>query len=334
MGLSNFEEHSSRSSYCSSSTLDRSLTLSLLDSSECPLRSSSRFAHTPDWAEGLDLWSLSSPSTRPTNKQDLSRRMMDFHRELGLYLPRHEKPSSAPISLKTNIPIQSAKGANNPFTPERLRHLLRKEKDLLLQTDLANQHLLFESSLPPPPPAAPANSLRQCSFTLLSSLSLLLLLLRLATSIDFRSTNEVSFPLRHLPNHSPSSSQPLLTPTLNPDALKSLLKEHLTSLLTRGASTVQTHRPVNILPLEEMKEPTTSNRTDNKPIDSANYFAQHRSTLGLTVTQMELATNATKNYQSISLEKMAQQRNSLQDNESVSSQASSRPSTQPGRTNR
>lgn len=148
MGLSMFEERTS--SYCSSSTMDRTLTISLIESSECPLRSSSRFAHTPEWADGLDFWSLSS-----TSKPDApsSRRSMDFQRELGLYLPRHEKPSSAPISLKT-IPFNSKLPINH-FTPERLRLLLRKEKDLL------------ETSLPPPPP--PMNTHRQCAFVILFS---------------------------------------------------------------------------------------------------------------------------------------------------------------------
>ena len=151
MGLAMFDERTS--SYCSSSTMDRTLTISLIESSECPLRSSSRFAHTPEWADGLDVWSLSS-----TMKTDSSsRRLMDFQRELGLYLPRHEKPSSAPISLKT-IPFNS-KLPTNHFTPERLRLLFRKEKDLL------------ETSLPPPPPPPPPpmNTHRQCAFFILSS---------------------------------------------------------------------------------------------------------------------------------------------------------------------
>lgn len=136
----------------------------------------------------------------------------------------------------------------------------------------------------------------------------------------------MSLPLRHLTNPSPHPCPSQLTPSLNSDALKSLLKEHLTSLLTRGASTVQTHRPLSILPLEEIKEQSI------RTIDSSAYLAQHKSTLGLTVTPLEISTAAAaaKNYQSISLEKMAQQRNFLEDNDSASSQISSRPSTQPG----
>ena len=131
-------------------------------------------------------------------------------------------------------------------------------------------------------------------------------------------------------NPSPNPCPPQLTPSLNSDALKTLLKEHLTSLLTRGASTVQTHRPLSILPLEEIKEQSI------RTIDSSAYLAQHKSTLGLTVTPLEISTAAAaaKNYQSISLEKMAQQRNFLQDNDSASSQISSRPSTQPGQKER
>lgn len=156
MGLSTFEECSTPPPYCSPS-IDRSLTSRLIESSNIPSKTSSRFTHTPEWADGLDLWSSSQLST---TKNELSRRHFDFHNDLGLYLPRHEKPNSAPISLK-NLQINSKITTNN-LPPERIRQLLKKEKDLLLQNDLSNQQLIIDDQLPPQMPSVPANTFRQC----------------------------------------------------------------------------------------------------------------------------------------------------------------------------
>lgn len=128
MGLSAFDDYSS-SSYCCS-TMDQSLTKRLLELSSAPSQSSSRFAHTPDWADGLDTWAFTQYSM---TKLDLSRRHLDFHDDIGLYLPRSEKPKSAPTCLKT-LPI-NPKVTQTTLPPERIRHLLRKEKDLLYQSD-------------------------------------------------------------------------------------------------------------------------------------------------------------------------------------------------------
>jgi len=153
MGLSAFEECSNPSTYCCAS-IDRQLTTSLIEASNIPSKCSFRFAHTPEWADGLDTWSSSQIST---TKNELSRRHFDFHRDLGLYLPRHEKPNSAPTSLKA-LQINSKLTTNN-FTPERIRQLLRKEKDLLSQNDLPNQKITINNQTPPP---VPTNTFRQC----------------------------------------------------------------------------------------------------------------------------------------------------------------------------
>jgi hypothetical protein len=159
MGLSAFEDCSTSPPYCSPS-IDRSLTTRLIELSNSPSKClTSQFAHTPEWADGLDNWSSSQIST---SKPEISRRHLDFHRELGLYLPRHEKPNSAPTSLK-GLQINS-KITTNHFTPERIRHLIRKEKELLKQNDLTNQKLIIEQSQPPP---VPANTFRQCLLFLL-----------------------------------------------------------------------------------------------------------------------------------------------------------------------
>jgi hypothetical protein len=159
MGLSAFEECSTSPPYCSPSA-DRSLTTCLIELSNNPLKcATARFAHTPEWADGLDMWSSSQIST---TKPDVARRHFDFHCDLGLYLPRHEKPNSAPTSLK-GLQMHSKIPTNN-FTPLRIRQLLRRQKDLLTQPDSINQKLLIEQSTPPP---NPANTLRQCSLLVL-----------------------------------------------------------------------------------------------------------------------------------------------------------------------
>ncbi len=149
MGLSSFDHYSTPTPYCSPS-IDRSITTRLIESSNIPPKSSSRFAHTPEWADGLDNWSSSQVCTTKS-------RQFDFHRDLGLYLPRHEKPNSAPMSLK-NIQL-SSKLTRNHFPPERIQQLIKKEKDLLVQNDLSNQKLPIDNH-----PTILTNTFRQCLF--------------------------------------------------------------------------------------------------------------------------------------------------------------------------
>jgi hypothetical protein len=156
MGLSSFDYYSNLSTYCSPS-IDRSITNRLIESSNIPPKLSSRFAHTPEWADGLDSWSSSQISTI---KPEFTRRHFDFHRDLGLYLPRHEKPNSAPISLK-NLQINSKLNRNH-FPPERIQQLLKREKDLLVQNDLLNQKLSIDNHSSLPITTVPSNTLRQC----------------------------------------------------------------------------------------------------------------------------------------------------------------------------
>lgn len=153
--------------FCST-VMDRSLTDKLIESSLSPLKYPSNFAHNSDWTEGLDFWSLSSPNKKELSTKDgTHRRTIDFHADIGLYLPRQEKPSSAPTSTKFNQIHH--KIPSNRLTPERIRLLMRREKDLLLnvssssgelrssQVDLSSE--MHRSSLMP---VAPSNTFRQC----------------------------------------------------------------------------------------------------------------------------------------------------------------------------
>ncbi|CAF1347529.1 unnamed protein product [Adineta steineri] len=304
MGLSAFEDSSSSHSYCSQS-LNQSLTKRLIELSNIPSKSSSRFAHTPDWADGLDIWSSAQNSS---TKTDLTRRNLDFHHDIGIYLPRYEKPKSAPICLK-NLQI-NPKILKNNLPPERIRHLLKKEKDLLSENDWSDQPIVIDI-----PSQVPANTFRSSTSLDLSS-----------TAADYR------LPLRHVTNKSSTPDQ-----QLNQDALKSLLEEHLTSLLTRGASTINANRTIINVPSNDERHgkrdefipsPLSTISTQQIKINQTSHFiVQQKSPLGLTVTPVD--SSPQKNFQSISLEKLAQQRSFHQDNEISSATSSNRPSTEP-----
>ena len=133
MGLSQFEECSSPPRYCSPS-IDRSLTKRLIELSTSPSKISSRFAHTAEWVEGLNQW---APTDISTSKNYFSPRHLHFHAEIGLYLPRYEKPNSAPTSFKT-LPMNSKMTTMN-LAPERIQQLLRKEKELLVELNLSDE---------------------------------------------------------------------------------------------------------------------------------------------------------------------------------------------------
>lgn len=197
----------------------------------------------------------------------------------------------------------------------------------------------------------------------------------LAAFFEPAQTNEIRLPLRHKANQSPSYSQKQqpqpqpqpqsqqrkqkqeqeqeINPSLNQDTLKNLLKDHLTSLLTRGASTLNGTRTVINPPTVEIKQQiridsklieerctkyeesnissssSSSTTTANQQIKSNQISclaSQQKSPFGLTVTPVDLSSQ--KTFQSVSLEKMAQ-KNFLHDNDS-SSVSTSRPSTQPG----
>ena len=181
----------------------------------------------------------------------------------------------------------------------------------------------------------------------------------LAVSMEKPSTNEVRLPLRHITSKSstppprmpsppvppPQPAQPP-TPQLNQDALKTLLKEHLTSLLTRGASTINTSRSLVHIPTADIRqqiradsrlieERFTSKADETIPIQhnktnqSSSFIFHQRSALGLTVTPVDLCSQ--RNIQSVSIEKMAQQRNLVPDSDSSSIVSNSRPATQPSK---
>ena len=116
-------------SYCSLSN-DRLLTNNLISSSNNSLECFHRFVHTPEWANGLDIWSSSSSSL--IKKNDLSKRIIDFHEDIGIYFPRFDKDHSTSIKIDSNSP----KLTRNNLLPERLKQLFNKQKVLLKEIDL------------------------------------------------------------------------------------------------------------------------------------------------------------------------------------------------------
>ena len=240
-----------RSSSHGCAVVDRELTDYLVQLSESALDRSSCFAHTSDWNDGLDLWSSASTP----NRTEPQRRHLDFHPELGLYLPRYEKANSAPTTLKT-IESQSKSKATR-LTPDRIRLLCRKEKDFLHREP-----------------------------------------------IDREEPEE---------------------------RLNDSLQDHLTSLLTRGAST-----------LDESGYAVHGNGTDDKGrLQSKglreNWNKHDRPTMGRKQEQMKSHSShqhssSPSQCQMISLETISPQRRLTDDNQSSSSSTTraKRPSTQPG----
>lgn len=262
MGLSLFDQCSTieENLSCSLSN-DRSLTECLIHSSNDPLRCSYSFSHSSLWVDGIDPWTLTSFN----EKKDSSRSRsypLEFHSDLGLYLPRHEKPCSAPISTSKYHSSQS-KGVNHVFQPERIRLLMKKEKDLLEQSD------------------------------------------RISSKDKSRHFSD-----RSLFNEN--------------DQLKNLLKEHLTHLLTRGTTHLQREKSTDQLNEDEITLLHRTTTMNNSHSNSKKVQEEKcpSSSFGLTILPAE-SLSTKQQFQSISLEKMAQQRNSRQERHSSSSSSSS-----------
>lgn len=54
-------------------------------------------------------------------KKESMRCHYEFHCDLGLYLPRHEKPLSAPLTTKYLSNCSTTKVLTKDFKPERIR---------------------------------------------------------------------------------------------------------------------------------------------------------------------------------------------------------------------
>jgi len=260
---------------CSSkSSNDRLLTTSLLELSDIPFKSSKQFSHCPHWAEGIDLWSLSSLRRDIQKENDSSRCQYEFHCDLGLYLPRHEKPVSAPLTTKYLSNCSKTKVLTKDFQPERIRILLKKEKDFLQSTNFNSNEDKRRSS-----PSVPMNTNRS-------------------------NQNEDYF---NETNHQEENQRN------KTEKLKNLLKEHLTEMLTRGSTYLQREN--------QQQQQQNSNENSSNRKENLTKFVDEKPPLGFRVSQIDFQQQ--KHFQSISLEKMAQQRNSHQDLNHLSSPLSS-----------
>ncbi len=133
-------------SYCSPLN-DRLLTKSLIKISNCSSSSFHNFVNQSEWTDGLDLWS----SNEIIRKNHLSKRYLDFDKDLGLHLPRNEKVKS---STKTDQ-ICSTNLTTNLF-PKRLTELFQKQKDLFKTNPSKSSEDI-----------QPLNPIQQCLFILL-----------------------------------------------------------------------------------------------------------------------------------------------------------------------
>ena len=185
-------------SYCSLSN-DRSLTNNLIESSTKSSKCFHRFVNTPEWADGLDIWS----SSLSIKKADLSKRNIDFHEDIGIYFPRFDKDHSTSIKNDFNSP----KLTTNNSLPERLKQLVNKQKLLLKEIDLnislSDDQLSIKSE---------DNQQSKSSETTI---------------------NKVRYPLRQVQSNN-SSRENKTNELYNKERFKSLLKEQLNDLFTRN----------------------------------------------------------------------------------------------------
>ncbi|CAF4142869.1 unnamed protein product [Rotaria sordida] len=218
-------------SYCSTSN-NRSLTKCLIESSNNSSQYFHRFVNISEWSDGLDLWSLSET----IRKNPISQHSLDFHHDIGLYLPRYERDNIPEISLENEL-IYSKRIINN-YLPERLRKLFKKEKNLLIE-----DHSNISSS------DEQLSSIEDNEFS--TSIQQL-------KSIEIPS-NKVRLSLRpvqcqnYLQEKQSKQIQQQNYPSFNREKLKSLLKEQLTSLFTRETTNINHKRTLIRIPLVEIK---------------------------------------------------------------------------------
>jgi hypothetical protein len=110
-------------SYCSLLN-DRSLTKLLIENSNnSPSKCFHRFFNTSEWVDDLDIW----PLTHTIKKTDISRRNLDFHEDVGLYLPRYDK-----LDL---IPTKNDFICSKEIIPERPQQSFKQEETIYVSDE-------------------------------------------------------------------------------------------------------------------------------------------------------------------------------------------------------
>ncbi|CAF4814451.1 unnamed protein product [Rotaria sp. Silwood1] len=307
-------------SNCSLSN-DQSLTKRLIESSNKSSECFHRFVNISEWSDGLDHWSLSEIIRKShLYQQDY----LDFHRDLGLYLPRYEKDKLQERSIENDLFY--SKRRRNDFLPERLRKLFKKEKKLLIEENQSNISS-SDDQLSSTEDNQFSKSIQQSKSNEISS-NKVRLSLRQVQSQYYLPENQLK--QIHQQNYQ----------SVNGEKLKSLLKQQLTNLFTRQTTNINNKRTLIRIPLVEIKHqnypPKTTSIIDptliierynkwqqffitrtpsqatinNKLVNNDQYQLSDdiKATFGLNVTPIEFSSS--KNFESSPLEIKSEQENS------------------------
>ncbi|CAF1000878.1 unnamed protein product [Rotaria sp. Silwood1] len=220
-------------SNCSLSN-DQSLTKRLIESSNKSSEYFHRFVNISEWSDGLDHWSLSEIIRKShLYQQDY----LDFHCDVGLYLPRYEKDKLQEKSLENDLFY--SKRRRNDFLPERLRKLFKKEKKLLIEENQSNISS-SDDQLSSTEDNQFSKSIQQSKSNEISS-NKVRLSLRQVQSQYYLPENQLK--QIHQQNYQ----------SVNGEKLKSLLKQQLTNLFTRQTTNINNKRTLIRIPLVEIK---------------------------------------------------------------------------------
>ncbi|CAF2361672.1 unnamed protein product [Rotaria sp. Silwood2] len=263
-------------SYCSPWN-DRSLTKCLIECSNNRSKCFHRFVNKSQWIDNLDIWS----SSNIIRNNSIYDHNIDFHQDIGLYLPRCEK-NNIQETFFDNDSIYS-KNITNDFFPERLKKLFNKEKDLLID-DKSSNISSFDEQLSSIADKQLSKSFQQSKSTKITS-------------------NQVHFSLRQIKtqNSSREKQSKQIHQSLNEKSLKSILKEQLTSLLTRETANINHKRTLLKIPLVQIRHPKIPSKT-GPIIDSRlimeRYDKLQQLLISRTVSQATLNNKLVKNHQS------------------------------------
>ncbi|CAF1281731.1 unnamed protein product [Rotaria sp. Silwood1] len=263
-------------SYCSPWN-DRSLTQCLIECSNNRSKGFHHFVNKSQWIDGLDIWS----SSNIIRNNSIYEHNIDFHRDIGLYLPRCGK-NNIQETFFDNDSIYSKK-ITSDFFPERLKKLFNKEKDLLINDKHSNISS-FDEQLSSIEDKQLSKSFQQSKSTKITS-------------------SQVHFSLRQIKtqNSSRGKQSKQIHQSIYQKSLKSILKEQLTSLFTRETGNINHKRTLLKIPLAQIRHPNIPSKTgpiiDSKLIIER-YDKLQQLLISRTVSQATLNNKLAKNHQS------------------------------------
>ncbi|CAF3309419.1 unnamed protein product [Rotaria socialis] len=266
-------------SFCSSSN-DQLLTKRLIESSNHPLQCFHRFVNKSEWTNGLDVWSPSET----LRKNHCNQRYLDFHHDIGLYLPRYENDNLQETSIENDL--NYLRGIEKITLPKRLRTLMDKEKNLLKENHSNNSSP--DDQLSSIEENQYSNSIQQSKSSDIPSNKVRLSLRQVQSKNSLRENQ-----LKQIRQENYRS--------VNQEKIKSLLKQQITSLFCRESANINHKRTFIRIPLVEIKHKNFSPKTSSI-IDSTlimeRYDKLQRLLISRTTSQATINNRLLNNRQS------------------------------------